>query len=615
MSKVSKKLLKQSDVRRFTQQLIQGKYTPSKLRQLKAEEVEQLEAQGNQCDDWGILQVALQFDASKIRFCTFGGHVILPQFFGSLRTPDGLSLQTGMEFCHVYHSIIENSHLSQISTLSQMIISTGCVVRHVGSLVNVGTTSFGIGRQLSIGSETGGRTIASFPEMTHEIAWQILGNKDDLPLQTEFQSEIEAYSQEVNSKFGFLDESVIIQNTQTIRNSWIGSGALIEGANKILNSVILSTPEQSTIVSDGAIIESAALQWGAKVMGHSIVTESILQEEVSIEEQAHIHYSFIGSNTAICRGQVVSSLLGPFMGFRHQGLLISVLWPEGRGNAAQGINIGSNHTGRQPDQECFIARGCFFGLGSSVQFPLHMMDSPWTLIAANTHLLPQRIEFPFSLIMNRSDQTQIRPAWVYGQNAFMLTRCEKKFTERNKSRRHTFNTYVLEDKTTRLVLKAVRRLQGIKNIKSSYTERDIPGLGKCVLEEPDRQRAIQWYLNYLERYALYRALDVFEEKPKLLESSLPVVKELFRGEIMRDISKLVEFPGKTILILKRFRTGEKHWKESILSSLAKDDAKGETIQEDYSYTHPGWEVKNPWIENDYQAARVRCQRLIDQARE
>lgn len=615
MVKLLKKLLKQSEVRKFALNQTQGKHIPTKLRALTEDEIQQLTQLGNQAQDWSTVQVAQQFDASKVRFCTFGGQVILPEFFGSVRTPDGVSLQTGMEFCHVYDSIIENSHLSQISTMSHMIISQGCVVRNVGSLVNVGTTHFGIGRQLSIGSETGGRTIASFPEMNHELAWGILGSKDDDVLQTEFQELVEEFSSEVISKFGYLAESVIIQNTQAIRNSWIGAGAVIDGATKIRTSVILSSQEQNTIIADGAIVEKSAIQWGSHVSGNSIVSESILQEEVNIEEQAHIHYSFIGSNTVVCRGQVVSALLGPFMGFRHQGLLISVLWPEGRGNAAQGINIGSNHTGRQPDQECFIAKGCFFGLGSQVQFPFHMLESPWSLVAAGTQLLPQRIEFPFSLMLNRGGKTQIRPAWVYGENSFMLTRCEKKFTQRNRSRRHTFNTYVLEEDTTRLVLKAVRRLKEVKSIKSSYTERDIPGLGKCILEEPDRQRAIQWYLNYLERYALYRSLDVFEAQPKLLESNLPVVKEIFRGELMREISKLVTFPAKTILILKQFRTQERHWRESIISSLEKDEQRGESIQEDYTYTHPSWEIKNPWIEEDYQAARLRCQKLIDQARD
>jgi hypothetical protein len=615
MVKLLKKLIKQSEVRKFVQNVSQDKHIPSKIRPLGDSEVDILKSQGNFSENWSLIQVSPQFDPTRVRNSTFGGVVILPAFFGTVCTPDGLSVSTGIDHCQIYDSVIENCHLSQVATINHMMISQGCVVRGVGSLSQVGLTHFGIGRQLSIGSETGGRTLASFPEMNHEIAWEILSNKDDQELQTSIQEIIEEFAAECACKLGFLDQNVIIQNTQAIRNSWIGAGALIDGATKIRTSVILSSLEQPTIISDGAVVEKSALQWGTKVSGQSIVSESIIQEASEIGEQAHIHYSYIASNSIVCRGQVVSSLLGPFTGFRHQGLLISVLWPEGRGNVAQGVNIGSNHTGRQPDQECFLAKGCFFGLGSQVQFPLHLLESPWALIAAGTRLRPQRIEFPFALLTNSGDKTMIRPGWIYGENAFMLTRCEKKFSERNHSRRHNFDTHVLEESTTRLVLKAVSRLQNIKVLKQSYSERDIPGLGGCLLNEIDRQNAITWYLNYLERYALYKSLEAFELKPQLLDTKMPVVKEIFRGEVMKEISKHVSFPAKTVLILKQFRTLEKHWKESIIASLDKDFDRGENIQEDYSYTHPTWDVKNFWIEEHFQAAKTRCQNLIDAARE
>ena len=46
-----------------------------------------------------------------------------------------------------------------------------------------------------------------------------------------------------------------------------------------------------------------------------------------------------------------TSLVGPFVAFHHQALLIAAYWPEGKGNIAYGANVGSNHTGKAPDQE------------------------------------------------------------------------------------------------------------------------------------------------------------------------------------------------------------------------------------------------------------------------
>lgn len=60
------------------------------------------------------------------------------------------------------------------------------------------------------------------------------------------------------------------------------------------------------------------------------------------------------------------------------------------GNIAHGAKVGANHTGRVADQEALIGEGVFFGLGSSVKFPVDLTDSAYTLVAAGTALDPQR---------------------------------------------------------------------------------------------------------------------------------------------------------------------------------------------------------------------------------
>lgn len=52
--------------------------------------------------------------------------------------------------------------------------------------------------------------------------------------------------------------------------------------------------------------------------------------------------------------------------------------------------MGANHTGRVADQEALIGEGVFFGLGSSVKFPVDLTHSAYTLVAAGTALDPQR---------------------------------------------------------------------------------------------------------------------------------------------------------------------------------------------------------------------------------
>ena len=71
--------------------------------------------------------------------------------------------------------------------------------------------------------------------------------------------------------------------------------------------------------------------------------------------------SVLGSFTTVAEGEVSSSLVGPFVGFSHQSLLVAAFWPAGRGNIGYGANVGSNHTGKRNDQELWAGEGVFYG--------------------------------------------------------------------------------------------------------------------------------------------------------------------------------------------------------------------------------------------------------------
>ena len=68
------------------------------------------------------------------------------------------------------------------------------------------------------------------------------------------------------------------------------------------------------------------------------------------------------------------------------------LWFYGKGNIGYGANVGSNHTGRLPDQECIPGEGVFFGLGCNIKYPCNFAKAPYSLIASGITLLPQVIE-------------------------------------------------------------------------------------------------------------------------------------------------------------------------------------------------------------------------------
>jgi hypothetical protein len=150
----------------------------------------------------------------------------------------------------------------------------------------------------------------------------------------------------------------------------------------------------------------------------------------SVLDGACVTETVLGPDSSIAKGECTHSLLGPFVGFHHQSLLIATCWPLGRGNIAYDAKIGANHTGRMNDQECLAGEGCFFGLGAVVKFPFNCILSPYSFVAMGAVCLPQRVAFPFSLIsssppdrVGRSGLGMLIPGWVLHSNPYFLERC------------------------------------------------------------------------------------------------------------------------------------------------------------------------------------------------
>ena len=616
-----KRDLKQSDVRRFRQGLEQGRWPAFRVRALTPAEIAALEAQRNVCADWSLVQVAQDFSPGQVQGCLFEGRVVLPAFFGTIRLAEGVSVSTGVYDCAVRDCVIGNSHLKNVGAVAQMVVEPGCIVRNVGSLTVTGRTVFGIGRQLSIGMEVGGRTIITYPELDLESAAAILLGKKDAALQHEYQTTIEEFREEIRCECGYVGADSCIVNSQVLRNVWIGPGARIDGAARVNDCCLLSSLEQPVRVRDGAIVEHSVVQWGATVEGHASVCDSMMLEASYAGRGAGVRHSVVASNARIARAEVSSCLLGPFTGAHHQAQLVSVLWPQGLGAVDAGCLVGNNTSGRFPNREALLGEGISFGLGATALFPLNLSKAPWTFVEPGATLQPQRMCFPFSLVRRPLSApaglppgtNELVPGWALSDNSVALARSARKFAERDRSRRQNLGPHFLTGRSAVAVLEALQRLLAVREVRDVYVEADLPGLGANFLRESVRQRAIATYRLFLERYALRSAVSALEENPELPKAG-PVAKQLFGKEILRDICRVVAIPAQLPLIIRRYRQVEKDWRDSILSALAEERALGCSVFDDWKETHPDELQGMGFVQDDVKESDRRVRVLLARLR-
>ena len=571
------------------------------VRPLTAGERDALITGGNRSFNWDRIFVSEDFIPDFILGNTFSGTVVIGRISGEqVRCDEEIVFP-----CGIYDSVIADSEIGdsclvmRVGLISNYLIRSGAVIREVQTLCAGLQCAFGNGIDIAVGNETGGREIRSFAELTIGLASDVATRRGDTQFLDEYRGAVDRYTAACTLPYGVVEQGAVLRNTVRVQDTYIGPGTVIEGAQCVKNCSLLGNAQEPVIIGHGAMVKDSCLQWGCEVSSMAIVDRSVLTEHSHVERHGKVTSSIVGPNTGIAEGEVTSSLVGPFVGFHHQALLIAAIWPEGKGNVGYGANVGSNHTSKAPDQEIFCGEGVFFGLGTSVKFPADYTDAPYSIISTAVSTLPQRVEFPFSLINKPSmvfggvspHLNEIYPGWVLSGNIYAVIRNEKKFKTRNRSQRSHFDYEVFRPDIIEKMISARDRLVGVDAVKDYYTQKDVPGLGKNVMQERSRKAGIDvysFYIEYFVLHALFQKISVLAEN-----NDAGWMQELYfrkDGDMKWEFARrfLVsegldsQSPGDN---LRRLVVMMGRIAKNTCLSKEKDDGRGRMIIADYGDSH------------------------------
>lgn len=597
-----------------------------KGRSLTDAEINQLKQNGNYSCDWGKITVAQNFTPDNIWGCYLHGTLYIGKQSGYVN-PEDDTVWYGLANSNLFNcEIMDDVTIVEVKELCGYRVHSGAVIKNVGSLAMEGASSFGIGVELPIAIETGGREVLTYPEITVDIAAKIATTRHDKELIAKYESLVQKYVELATSTRGTVAKNAVIKNCPKIINTYVGEGAHLDNANTIKNVTIYSLTDEATEISDGAYVVKSIVQWGAEVTSMGIVAKSVLTEHSHVERHGKVTESLVGPNTGIAEGEVTACLVGPFVGFHHQSLLIAAYWPEGKGNVGYGANVGSNHTSKAPDQELWAGEGLFYGLSVNIKFPSDYSRAPYSIIATGVSALPQKMEFPFSL-MNTPGAVlpgispaynELMPGWVLSDNIYVIKRNEGKYMKRNKAKRSKLVFEVFRPEIIELMKDARKRLQ-VSETKDIYTSRDIKGLGKSYMSESSRQNGLNAYTFYLQYYGLtglYRAVTRLMEEGKKdqIASLIDTKTDCDRWEHERATLR-EELPGKSVKeCLQLLAQMEETIAKSVQESKEKDDKRGSRIIPDYADAHkPAAQdgfVKETWTKT--KELQENINKIVDQ---
>ena len=440
--------------------------------------------------------------------CSFAGRVVLGVCTHQHLIDDEDALPPGARFnTHIVNCILEpNCRVYHNTILSNTFVASSASVIHCGSVRCIKdniTTPPLESLDITVGPETGGgRSVKVIPESTMIDVISSLQHSTTLNPWTLPRIE-PCYASSYNIILG------CVSHVDTILHIYSDTSSIIQSCPSISKTLLLANAS----ITHGCIVDSSLLQWNASITNHSTVSSTLLMEHSHIGPNSLVQHTILGPDSHVSCGEVHCSVIGPNTNAHHQSLIISTLWPLGRGNVAYGCNMGSNHTSRLPDQEMVSGEGMFYGLGTSLKFPLNFSASPYSIVAAGACLPPQRVSMPFSLIVGHDSSTitrnEIVPGWVLHSSPYTIVRNEVKFMTRRKATRHGFYTgwTIARPDIVNLCYRTRQALLELKTDECTttgfYTQTSLQALGLNIMTEKGRNVGIAAYSHWIQRYALH----------------------------------------------------------------------------------------------------------------
>lgn len=428
---------------------LQNPHPPQFWRQLRAEEVQTLDGNGNNCDDWNAVLVRDPFTPDLIRGCSFHGLVRIGRLERVLLEHHELEVPAGItDSLIVACDIGDNAAIHNVRYLAHFIVGDHVILLNVDEMNTTNHAKFGNGIVkdgeaeevriwLDLMNEAGGRSVMPFDGMIAADAYLWAKYRDDADLVARLGTITQRQFGSRRGFYGTIGDECVIKNSRILKDVKIGPCCYIKGANKLKNLTINSTPDEPTQIGEGVELVNGIVGLGCQVFYGCKAVRFVLGDNSKLAYGARLIHSFLGDNSTVSCCEILNNLVFPAHEQHHNNSFLTASLVMGQSNLAAAASVGSNHNSRANDGEIQAGRGFWPGL--SVTLKHSSRFAAFVLIVKGSYPAPLDVPLPFSLVSNDEarDRLVIMPAYWWLYNMYALTRNAWKFRTRDRRKRKT----------------------------------------------------------------------------------------------------------------------------------------------------------------------------------
>lgn len=380
----------------------------SHYHNLTVSEIALLEGNGCTCDDWSRVRVAHPFHADRVRNVVFSGDVTIDVLDGTFELPGGLRRTSCISSVTLHNvSVGRGCFINRVANyIANYRIADGVYIDNVERMVATLDSTYGVGTRVSVLNETGGRDVPIYPRLSAQVAYLIAMYRRHSEMVDSLCAMVDREAESLRGTPGIVGYGTRIINTGTIENVSMGPCTHIDGATRLSNGTITSTPEAPVSVGDNVIAEGFILASGSSLADGVVLHHCFVGQATSLAHLFSGHDSLFFANCACENGEAAAIFGGPFTVTMHKSsLLIAGMFSFL--NAGSGSNQSNHMYKLGPIHQGVVERGSKTTSDSYILWPAKI--GAFTLVMGRHVTHPDTSSLPFSYLIENNGTSFLVP--------------------------------------------------------------------------------------------------------------------------------------------------------------------------------------------------------------
>ena len=378
------------------------------MRQLTDEEITILEDRSCWAEDWTNVHVSEDFKPNYMHRVMLYGQINIGAFDKNIEVSRGFLKHSGINNATLRNVTVgDNCLIENIgSFINNYTIGDDCHISNVSSMETTEGATYGEGNLISVLNEVGDGNVILFSDLNSQFAAFMVKHFNDRALKDSIRRLINEEVARNRQDQACIGNNVKIVNTKEITNTVINDDCEINGAARLSDCTILSSPNSNVYIGTGVICENSIISEGSSIINSVKMQDCFVGEACQISNGFTASSSIFFANSYMSNGEACAAFCGPFTASHHKSsLLIGGMFSFY--NAGSATNF-SNHAYKMgPMHYGALERGTKTASGAYVLMPANI--GTFSVCFGKLMYHPDTRNLPFSYLIAYGDTMYLSP--------------------------------------------------------------------------------------------------------------------------------------------------------------------------------------------------------------